>query len=168
MTQPGWGYPPPGQPGGSFGHNTGPVHLPSLTQDERTDLLAQMRDWVAQLVTRFHIDARVIPPCWERHNGILEALCALRDLERDCFHDKAPPGAGVDFFRGFREIEARLIELASLTNCTAREHRDPPRGWPTTLPPQRLAGQLSGRTATTPSHDDDRDIRPLVVPHPSR
>ena len=166
MTQPGWAYPPPGQPGGSLGHPIGPVHLPSLTEDERTDLLAQMRDWVAQLVTRFHIDSRVIPPCWERHNGILEALCALRDLERDCFHDKAPPGAGVDWFRGFREIEARLIELASLTNCTAREHRDPPPGWPTAQHAQRLAGQRAPSTTTTPVTTTTHTAGQLVVPHP--
>lgn len=137
MTHAGWPSTPTGRIGDDFGQLAGPVHLPSLTAAERTDLLTQLRPWVAQLVTRFHLDARVIPPCWERHNGMLEALSALRDLERDCYHDKAPPSAAVDWFRGLREIEARLIELASLTNCTAREHRDPPQGWPTTQPPPR-------------------------------
>lgn len=108
----------------------GPIHLPSLTADERRAILGQLRAWVARLVSRFQIDVRVIPPCWERHNGMVEALQALRDLERDCFVGKAPPSAGVDWFRGYREIEARLIEIAALTNCTAREHRDPPVNWP--------------------------------------
>jgi hypothetical protein len=67
-------------------------------------------------VARFHIDSRVIPPCWEQHNGMVEALAALRDHERDCYAETAPPSAAVDWLRAFREIEARLIELASLTN----------------------------------------------------
>ncbi len=155
MTQPVWAYPPPGPAGNDFGQLAGPVHLPSLTDAERTDLLSQMRPWVAQLVSRFHIDARVIPPCWERHNGMIEALSALRDLERDCFHDKAPPSAGVDWFRGFREIEARLMELASLTSCTAREHRDPPQGWAAFA-----ASSRPSPTIPTPNHDDDDDHDP--------
>lgn len=150
MTQPGWAYPPPDQIGGDFGLLGGPVHPPSLTAAERSDLLTQLRAWVAQLVTRFHIDTRVIPPCWERHNSMLEALSALRDLERDCYHDKAPPSAAVDWFRGFREIEARLIELASLTNCTAREHRDPPQGWPAATTASRPSG-----ASPTPERDHE-------------
>ena len=130
VTQPDW--PAPDPPAGvAFAASAGPVHLPSLNDDERHDLMAQLRPWVEQLVTRFHIDARVIPPCWARHTGMVEALTALRDLERDCYSHQAPPASGVDWFRGFREIESRLIELAALTSCTAREHRDPPPGWPT-------------------------------------
>lgn len=114
-----------------FAPGTGPVHVPSVTGPERDGLLLLLRAWVADLVTRLHIDGRVVPPCWERHTGMVEALQALRDLERDCYSDTAPPSGGVDWFRGYREIEARLVELASLTNCSTREHRDPPPGWPT-------------------------------------
>lgn len=130
MTQPAWPPPDP-PPVESFAQFAGPVHLPSLSDDERHDLMRQLRRWVEQLVIRFHIDARVIPPCWARHNGMVEALTALRDLERDCYSHKAPPASAVDWFRGYREIESRLIDLAALTNCTAREHRDPPPGWST-------------------------------------
>lgn len=136
MTPPARSRPPTAgtAPGNDFGMLAGPLHLPSLTPAEHTQLMTGLRPWVAQLVTRFHIDTRVIPPCWARHTGMVEALAALRDLERDCYHDQARPCAGVDFFRGYREIEARLTEIASLTCCTAREHRDPPAGWPLTHP----------------------------------
>jgi len=68
--------------------------------------------------------------------------------------------AAVDWFRGFREIEARLIELASLTNCTAREHRDPPQG--------SSSMQTSSRTERTVADlDRHHDHGPPVVPHPS-
>ncbi len=129
MTQPGWHY-PPDPPMDTFAVQVpGPLHVPSLSDLEHDALLTGLRLWVAQLVDRFHIHTRVIPPCWERHNGMVEALQALRDLERDCYSEKASPSAAVDWFRGFREIEARLIELAAITTCTPREHRDPTHGW---------------------------------------
>lgn len=106
------------------------VHIPSLSDVDRELVMDQLRPWVTQLVHRFNIGSRVIPPCWEFHNGMVEALQALRDLERDCFSHKAPPSAAVDWFRGFREIEARLTELAAQSNCTVREHRDPTMEWP--------------------------------------
>lgn len=108
----------------------GPIHVPSLNVDDLRVVLGQLRPWVAQLVSRFQIDARVIPPCWEQHNAMVEALQALRDLERDCFTSNAPPSAAVAWFRGYSEIEARLKEVAAITNCGLREHRDARQTWP--------------------------------------
>jgi len=110
-----------------FGQQAGPVHLPSLTGTDLDHTLGQLREWVTALIDRFAIDARVIPPCWELHNGMVEALQALRDYERACYTPQASPAAGVEWFRAFREIEARLVDLAALTHCTAHEHRLPPR-----------------------------------------
>ena len=84
-----------------------------------------------ELVARFDIDVRVIPPCWELHNGMLEVLSALRDHERASYADTASPTAAVDWLRALREVEARLHELASKTQCTAQAHRDSvARVWP--------------------------------------
>ena len=68
-----------------FGQLTGPLHLPSLSGGECEQVKAELRVWVADLVRRFCVDARAIPPCWERHSGMVEALLALRDHERACF-----------------------------------------------------------------------------------
>ena len=110
-----------------FGQQAGPAHLPSLAAAELDHTMGQLRTWVGALVDRFAIDARVIPPCWEQHNGMVEALQALRDHERACYVEDASPTAAVEWFRAFREIEARLVDLAALTHCTAHEHRLPPR-----------------------------------------
>jgi hypothetical protein len=107
----------------------GPIHVPSLNADDRRVVLGQLRPWVAQLVSRFQIDARVVPPCWEQHNAMVEALQALRDLERDCFTSNAPPSAAVAWFQGYREIEARLKETVAVTTCGLREHRDGRLTW---------------------------------------
>jgi hypothetical protein len=107
----------------AFGQLAGPVHWPSLSSDEAAHALADLRVWVDQLVDRFAIEVRVIPPCWLQHNGMVEALTALRDHERASYADTASSTAAVDWFRALREIEARLIELASKTQCSAHEHR---------------------------------------------
>ena len=73
----------------------------------------------------------VIPPCWQLHNGMVEVLSALRDHERASYADTASPTAAVDWLRALREVEARLHELASTTQCTAHAHRDSiARVWP--------------------------------------
>ena len=101
----------------------GPVHLPSLTACERERAMAQLREWVTVFVARFAVEPRVIPPCWEKHNGMVEALLALRDYERVSYAETAPPTAPVEWFSAYREIEARLIALAAQTQCTPHEHR---------------------------------------------
>ncbi|MBE3074606.1 MAG: hypothetical protein IMZ75_06620, partial [Actinobacteria bacterium] len=71
----------------AFGQLAGPVHWPSLTESELPQALADLREWVEQLVDRFAIEVRVIPPCWYQHHGMVEALSALRDHERMSFSD---------------------------------------------------------------------------------
>ena len=85
--------------------------------------MKQLREWVTALVRRFAIEPRVIPPCWEQHNGMVEALSALRDHERACYAETAPSTAAVEWFHAFREIEARLLSLGAMTHCTVHEHR---------------------------------------------
>ena len=107
----------------ALGPLEGPTHMPSRTTPEREHKLSQLREWVPQLVRRFALDSRVIPPCWENHNGMVEALQALRDHERASYADTAPLTAAVEWFAAFREIEARLTQLAALTQCSLQEHR---------------------------------------------
>lgn len=103
----------------------GPLHVPSLTPTEREAVMPDLRDWVDRLADRFALDTRVIPPCWEQHNGIVEALSALRDHERGSYAADADPRAGVDWLRALREVRALLTEQAGLTQCSVHQHRDP-------------------------------------------
>ena len=76
--------------GDPFGELDSPIHWPSLTGPERDRRLHQLVDWVDQLVDRFALDTRVVPPCWARHNALVETLSALRDHERASYHPTAP------------------------------------------------------------------------------
>jgi hypothetical protein len=78
---------------------------------------------VDQFADRFAIDARTIPPCWYRHNAMVEALAALRDHERGSYRDSTSRTTAVEWLRAVRDVEALLRESASRTGCTAAEHR---------------------------------------------
>jgi hypothetical protein len=93
---------------------------------------ADLRVWVECLIDRFALETRVVPPCWYRHNALVEALSALRDHERMSFAPNAFPTGAVDWLRALREVERVLTEACARTQCSVNEHRpDPPRTWRT-------------------------------------
>ena len=108
------------------GEPSSPVHWPSVLPEDAEAAWAGLREWVEQLVDRYAVDARTVPPCWFLHNGHVEALVALRDAERACFGPAAPATGGMDWFRALWEIEHRLIEWSARTQCSAHEHRSDP------------------------------------------
>jgi hypothetical protein len=115
-----------------LGDLQGPTHWPSLLPDQARLAWADLREWVERLVDRFGLETRVVPPCWYRHNTLVEALSALRDHERISFAASTSPTAAVDWFRALREIEHRLTQGCARTQCSVNEHRpDPPRTWQT-------------------------------------
>ncbi|WP_347351228.1 hypothetical protein [Intrasporangium sp.] len=114
--------------GRGFGQLRGPLHWPSLTTRERDTALAVLREWVRHLTGRFGLDARVIPPCWDRHPPLVEVLSALRDHERGCYADSAAPTAGVEFIRALYDVKRILTDAVARTGCTAGEHRED-RAW---------------------------------------
>ena len=88
--------------------------------------MPDLRIWVERLADRFSLDVRVIPPCWEQHNGHVEALAALRDYERASYATDSDARSAVDWLRALREVRMLLMELAALTQCNAHQHRGPP------------------------------------------
>jgi hypothetical protein len=118
---------------------SGPLHWPDLTAVEAGREWDELRTWVESLRDRFpHLDHHVIPLCWFRHNGHVEALVALRDHERVAFGESAPGTAAVDWHRAFRDIEARLREWTGLLACgaihetqSARQRLDDADEWDT-------------------------------------
>lgn len=107
-----------GSGGANLDQIAGPLHWPAVTSDDAPRQWSELRDWVAGLVRRFeHLDHHVIPMCWWRHNGHVEALAALRDQERMSYSDTSPPSAAVEWHRAFRDIEARLREWTAILPC---------------------------------------------------
>jgi hypothetical protein len=98
----------------------GPMYWPDLSPGEADQEWDSLRAWVEHLVARFaHLDHHVIPRCWFRHNGHVEALVALRDQERVNYSDTAPGSAAVEWHRALRDVEARLREWTGQLACGA-------------------------------------------------
>lgn len=82
-----------------------------------------LRRWVEEFAARFSIDSRTIPPCWYRHNAMVEALSALRDHETASYEHAAGKDAGVAFIRATTDIAHFLRDHAARTGCNASGHR---------------------------------------------
>jgi hypothetical protein len=144
----------------------GPTHWPSIPVDDAADEWAALRSWVEQLQARFsHLDHHVIPLCWWRHNGHVEALAALRDHEQASYTDTATPTSGVEWHRAFRDIESRLREWTSTLACGSihdPRHRPAPAADPAEWN-QFVAADIRGRAGinrhdpatSEQSHSDD-------------
>jgi hypothetical protein len=90
-----------------------------------------LRDWVGWLCARYALDHHTIPPCWYLHGALVETLTALRDHHRWSYDREAPATAPAEWQRIFRDLEARLRDIASRTGCTRDQHRADVLGvWP--------------------------------------
>ncbi len=95
------------------------THWPSISADEAQATWINLFKWVDDLRSRFsHLDHHVIPPCWYRHNGHVEALSALRDHELVSFMDSAPATAPLDWFRALRDISSLLRSWTGESSCS--------------------------------------------------
>jgi hypothetical protein len=105
----------------------GPLYWPAVPSADVERELGDLRAWVEQLLDRFdHLDYAVIPACWWRHGGHIEALQALRDHERMSYADSSPAQAAASWHREFHFIEMRLREWTGQIGC-GKDHRAPVR-----------------------------------------
>jgi len=103
-----------------FDHLNAPFHWPDLTPGDARTAWPELRTWVEDLVARFpHLDHHVIPACWWRHNGHVEALAALRDHERVSYAATAPATAAIEWHRALRDVEAMLRAWTGQHGCGA-------------------------------------------------
>jgi hypothetical protein len=104
-----------------------PTYWPSLSREEAVEEWDYLRAWVEGLLTRFgHLSPEVIPPCWYRHPGHVEALAALADFQRACIGRSALPVDAVRWHRAFRDIEDRLRAWTAAAGCTSADgHKSP-------------------------------------------
>ncbi len=103
-----------------------PTDWAAIGPEDAPHAWAELRDWVERLCRRFGaLDDHVIPRCWWRHNGHVEALVALRDHERSSYADTAPATAPLDWLRALRDVSALLRAWTAETGC-GTTHQEPP------------------------------------------
>ena len=103
----------------------GPLYWPAIPAADIERELEDLRAWVQELLDRFeHLDNGVIPACWWKHNGHVEALQALRDHERMSYAESSPGQAAMAWQREFQFTEMRLRDWTSHYGC-GQEHKAP-------------------------------------------
>ncbi|MGH9064007.1 MAG: hypothetical protein ACRD0L_08590 [Acidimicrobiales bacterium] len=112
-------------PPNDYGDISTPTSWPRVPSADAVQEWNELRAWVETLCQRFsHLDHHVVPRCWWRHNGHVEALVALRDHERSSFSDTAPATAPLDWFRALRDVAALLRTWTAETSC-GPTHQNP-------------------------------------------
>lgn len=103
-----------------------PQYWPSIPADQLDDERDRLITWVSDLQQRFPEMVR-LPPCWPRHNGLVEALSALRDHERASYAPTSPPTAAIAWQLAFHDIETRLRGWIAGLRCGGdpRWHEQP-------------------------------------------
>jgi len=104
-------------------HQQAPVYWPELLHSEAGWQWDDLRDWVELFVARFRIDSRTIPPCWYRHNAMVEALSALYDHELGSYQQSDAKRTAVEWIRAVGEITRMLRDWTARAGCTGSEHR---------------------------------------------
>lgn len=82
-----------------------------LSPEPAAEQWRTLRAWVSWLRTRFAFDHRVIPPCWYRHDALVELLSALHDHWWPAYEPLNSPTAASKWHRVLAQLEPRLREF---------------------------------------------------------
>ena len=94
-----------------LGRAAGPVMWDALSPEPAAEQWRTLRAWVSWLRTRFAFDHRVIPPCWYRHDALVELLSALHDHWWPAYEPLNSPTAASKWHRVLAQLEPRLREF---------------------------------------------------------
>jgi len=139
----------------------GPTYWPDVASLDAPDEWEDLRAWVGELCKRFGpVDHHVVPRCWWRHNGHVEALVALRDHERSSFAATSPATAPVEWFRALRDVASLLRSWTAELGCGASH-----RSQATTARPVD-AGEWAAFVADDVVARDSKEVGQAVGPEP--
>lgn len=94
-----------------------------LDDQEQAEILGVLLRWVPELARRYGLMEQVIPPCWYKHEPLIQELLALYQYRnQQQFLPVAPPSAPLDFHYSFQLAIGRLTYWAALTRCNQRQH----------------------------------------------
>lgn len=109
-----------------------PVDWWKLDRLERAETLSTLADFVPELVRRFLLPDAVVPPCWYRHEPLIQELLGLFQLRQQAnFLESAPATAPNDFhLQMFAYWVPRMRAHVAITSCNTAEHYEgKPPAW---------------------------------------
>lgn len=100
-----------------------PVNWWKLDVEERAETLEVLQKWVPQLVRSYGLKDSVVPPCWWKHEALVQELLALFQYRnQQQVLPVSPPSAMLDFHYQFDIARRRLAEWTGMTGCNSAEH----------------------------------------------
>ncbi|MDI6022638.1 hypothetical protein QBL02_03670 [Leucobacter sp. UT-8R-CII-1-4] len=105
-----------------------PINWWRLDAQERTEVMELLRAWVPELARRYSLPAKTVPPCWYRHESLIQELLALFQYRnQNQFLPTAPAVAAKEFHY---EFQLAIHRLTSWHQCNESEHTpDRPQPW---------------------------------------
>lgn len=104
-----------------------PINWWRLDPQERTETLAVLFDWVPELVRRYGLTDSTVPPCWYRHEAMVQELLALFQYRNQLqYLEVGPPNAPIDFHYQFQLALGRLRSWNQSAGCNTAEHQETP------------------------------------------
>jgi hypothetical protein len=101
-----------------------PVRWRDLSPDACEARLAALRGWGSWLRTRYALDQKSLPWCWDRHGALIEELGALCTAWTAAFAATGNPMAPSAWHDTLARTLARLREWGARSGCRPGEHRD--------------------------------------------
>lgn len=100
-----------------------PINWWRLDAEERVETMTVLTEWVPELVRRYGLQDAIIPPCWFRHEAMIQELLALFQYRNQLqFLPAAPPGAPLDFHYQLQLVMQRMRSWTGMTGCNGGEH----------------------------------------------
>lgn len=104
-----------------------PINWWKLDSTERAETLTVLAEWVPELVRRYGVTDQYVPPCWFRHEALVQELLALYQYRnQQQFLPVAPPSAPLDFHYQFQLALTRLRMWVGVSGCNGAEHLETP------------------------------------------
>lgn len=102
-----------------------PINWWRLDPEERTETLTTLAVFVPELVRRYALSDQILPPCWYRHEPLVQELLALYQYRnQNQFLPTAPPVAPKEFHFELQQVIARLRSWVAQTGCNIAEHNE--------------------------------------------
>lgn len=106
---------------------TPPVNWWLLSDAEKAIHLARVTNFTLRLVVSYHLGTEIVPPCWHRHDEMIQELLALNQYRNDQqFIPEQAPGAAIDFHEKFAAWRERMRRWVAEAGCKGNDHMGKP------------------------------------------
>ncbi|MDR5707377.1 hypothetical protein [Agromyces aerolatus] len=102
-------------------HSQLPADWWALGTPQRHLLLTDLWEFTRKLVRSYRLPSPIVPPCWFRHDELIQELLALKQYREDQFSQPSQ-GAAFDFHGQLQLWIARMRFWVVETGCTGNEH----------------------------------------------